>query len=138
MTRELAVRLPRGVRLAPGQEWWEDNPFRLHARLRAETRARRITEVARYEVSPGRHGAIVLRLKPRASRRRIAALWCSGAAVAAGGIAAATWWVAVHLEEILAVLGMAAGAVAFLCILTRVLSGHRPTCAGLHCPGCRG
>jgi hypothetical protein len=133
-----ATRLPCGLWLRPGQEWWEDNPHRLSSRLGREVRAGRVREVGRWAVAAGRHGAIVARLKPAPSRRRIAALWAAGAAVAAGAMAAATWWVAVHLEEILTALFALGVAVAGLALLTRVLSGHRATCAGLHCPGCRG
>src|SRR5688500_8267422 len=131
---EDVITMPNGVRLQRGQEWWEDNPHRLAARIRRETRAGRIHEVARYRVQEGRHGAIIARLKPAASRRRIAALWLSGAAVAASAVAAATWWVAVHLEEILTVIFAATVAALLLGSLTRFLGGHRPTCAGLHCP----
>lgn len=129
--------LPNGIRLRPGQEWWEDNPHRLVVRVRREVRAGRVKEVARYALPSGRHGSIVARLRPAPSRRRIAALWASGATVALGAVAAATWWVAVHLEEILAVLGFGAGVVLLLAALTRFLSGHSPACAGMHCPGCR-
>lgn len=131
------VTLPNGVRLRPGQEWWEDEPHRLDYRVAVEQRARRVREVARYALANGRHGSIVARLKRGPSRRRMVALWGSGAAVAVSAMAAATWWVAVHLEEILAALGMGAVAALLLAALTRALSGHRATCAGLHCPGCR-
>jgi hypothetical protein len=131
------VRIPRGVTLAAGQEWWEDNPHRLADRIRRERHAGRIREVARYAVLPGRHGAIVVRLRPGPSRRRIAALWLPGAAIAGGAMAAGTWWVAVHLEEIAAALLTLALVAGGLALLVRVLSGHRPTCTGLHCPGCR-
>jgi hypothetical protein len=134
---EGVATLPNGVRLRRGQEWWEDTPHRLAARINRERRAGRIHEVARYRLQPGRHGSIVVRLKPRPSRRRVAALWGSGAAVAASAVAAGTWWVAVHLEAILTVIFAAAVAAILLAALTRFLGGHQPTCAGLHCPGCR-
>ena len=136
MSRDLVI-LPRGVRLAPGQEWWEDTPHRLAARLRADARAGRVREVARFELAPGRHGAVVVRLKPRPGWGRVAASATAVGVGIMGGVAAATWWVAVHLEEILTVLFAATLGGLLLAALTRFLGGHRPTCAGLHCPGCR-
>jgi hypothetical protein len=129
--------LPNGIRLRPGQEWWEDTPHRLAVRVSAETRARRIREVARYSLQPGRHGSIVARLRPAPSRHRFVATAVTVGLGIAGGMAAATWWVAVHLEDILTVAGFGAGVVLLLAGLTRFLGGHRPTCAGMHCPGCR-
>lgn len=126
-----------GIRLFQGQEWWEDSPHLLAARIRREVAAGRIAESCRFQLPSGRHGAIINRLKPRPTRRRLMALWTSGGVAIGAAVGASTWWVAVHLEEVLTallVLGLAAGG---LMILTRALLGHRPTCVGIHCPGCR-
>jgi hypothetical protein len=134
--RQLRDRPPL-VALRPGQEYWEDTPHLLAARIKRERDRGRVHEVMRWEVSRGRHAAIVMRLRPRPSRRRIMALWASGVGVAMAAVGVATWWVAVHLIEVLSSILMILLVAGGLAILTRVLSGHRATCAGLHCPGCR-
>lgn len=130
------MRLRPG-QLRPGEELWTDNPHRLSVRLRREIGAGRVREVIRWRSGVGLHSVIVVRLKPGPTRRRIVALWATGAGVAGSAMAVATWWVATHLAEIAIFLLALLGAAGALTLLARVLGGHRAGCVGLHCPGCR-
>lgn len=121
-----------------GHEWWTDNPHRLGARLRDDQARGRIAVVGRVELAPGLHGALVRRLKPRPSPvyRRTAI---------AGGVAAVLALVVTAVVAAVRALWEArtALAAALVCLVLallflRVATGHRPTCAGLHCPGCKG
>lgn len=136
MTTNLPVRYGPGaaVKLRAGQEWWEDNPHRLAARLRTD---RTVREVARYELSPRLHAAVVVRLKPRPSRARRVGLWALGTFVALTGAGIALWALLKALAPFIAAALPAAFVCAGLYALVKILTGHRPGCVGLHCPGCR-
>jgi hypothetical protein len=121
-----------------GCEWWTDNPHRLSARLRTEERRGRVALVDRVELAPGLHGAMVRRLKPRppAGRRRALAATAVTVVLATGvyavyAVAQLVAWLVDHAAVIAGCL-LLAGAALFL------RPNHRPTCAGLHCSGCKG
>jgi hypothetical protein len=132
--------IPDGVALRVGEEWWTDNPHRLAARLRSD---RTVAEVRRYALAPGRHGAVVRRLKPRPPAWRSPALAIGGAGVILGLFGISVWYVGVTyiwpalVEAVPVILGSAV-VTAIGWVMVRTVLGHRPTCVGLHCPGCRG
>lgn len=122
-----AVRMPRGVTLAPGQEWWVASPHLLAARIRAD---RRVAEVARYELSPDLHGALVARVRPRPTWRSKLALWALLGLLGAAAVGLVAYVLVTLWPLILA-------ALIATWVILRAVAGHTPTCAGLHCPGCR-
>lgn len=119
------------MRLEPGQEWWTDNRWQLLARMRADTNRGLITPLAFRELAPGFYGALVVRLKPRPPAWRKPALIVGVLAAVTGLVVQVALWVAAYAVPVLLVL-------ALLWLIARSGTGHRVTCAGLHCPGCRG
>jgi hypothetical protein len=123
MSRELArLHMIHCPPLAPGEEWWTDTPHALAVRVRREEAQGRIVELARVELAPGVHGSLIHRLKPRPPAWRGPFLVVTGLALV--GVAVTMVWPFL--------LALGAGWVAW-----RLCAGHKPTCAGLHCPGCR-
>lgn len=122
-----------------GCEWWTDTQHNLTARLNRDERRGQVARLGRrVELAPGWHGVMVRRLKPRPTRRRKLAVLAAAVApllaVAVYGLYAVAQllsWLAGHAAVIAGCL-ILAGAVLFL------RPNHRPTCAGLHCSGCKG
>lgn len=135
MTAELEVRSRPPVPLMPGMEWWVDNPHRLAARVRTD---RSVVELERYELAPGLHGSLVRRLRPRPPAWVRPVVISSGVALV--GLSALMLLVGLvqSLVAALVLLWPLLAGVAGAWVLLRALLGHRATCAGLHCPGCRG
>lgn len=135
MGKELErIRQP-AVPVPAGHEWWVDNPHRLAARVR---RDRAVEEVARYDLAPGLHGSLVRRLRPRPPA------WVRPAVLSSGGALVATALLALLVELVqslvtaLVALWPLLAGVAGAWVLFQAVRGHRATCTGLHCPGCRG
>jgi hypothetical protein len=126
---------PATVQLRPGQEWWEDNPHRLAARLRSD---RTIQELARYQLTPRLYGAVVVRLKPRRSRAQSVALYGVWTLIALTAVGVGGYFLLKALSALVAAAFPIVAVLAGLWGLTKILTGHRPTCVGLHCAGCRG
>lgn len=132
---ELEVRRRPPVVLREDQEWWVDYPHRLAARVRAD---QRVVELARYELAPGLHGSVVRRLKPRPPAWRSRALVGSGVALMATALLALVVELVQSLVAALVMVWPLLAALAGVWVLARLVTGHRATCGGLHCPGCRG
>jgi hypothetical protein len=130
MSRELEIRRPP-VAVLDGQEWWVDYPHRLAARIKSD---RSVMELGRWELAPGLHGSLVRRLRPRRPAWVLPAVYVGGASLA----------VLILLElarlavSALVLLWPILAVIALMYAGLRVVTGHRPVCAGLHCPGCRG
>jgi hypothetical protein len=136
-TRHLLTGAPIPNRLLPGQELWRDNPHRLAARITQAKRRGQVLELRRWELAPGLHVALVLRLKPRPTWRTRAPLW---ALLGLLGLAAVTV-VGRALAEALGFLGWLAVPAVMLSLAAVIgvrSQAHSVTCVGLHCPGCRG
>jgi hypothetical protein len=119
--------------LEADQEWWTDTPHALAARVRLERRRGRVIEVTRVELAPGMHGSIVQRIKSRPAAWRMPVLVATGLGfMTTAVVVLAVRLLASALQVIPYVLGFALIFASF-----RVVMGHQPTCAGLHCPGCR-
>jgi hypothetical protein len=126
-----------------GLTWWEDHPARLRLRVSQAVSAGRVEVVLKQRRLPGTlnhlavEGVVVRRLKDEPPRWRkpllIAVAVLAGLAVllAALYVLVSTMWAARAAVP----AGLVAAAVAFL--VSKGLAGHRTTCSGLHCPGCR-
>lgn len=138
MTTQLPVKRMTALTyvppLAAGQEWWVDNPHRLAARLRSD---RTVQELARYELKPGTHAALVTRLRPRPSRARQTAAWACLAFLGLSMVGVVVWALLKALVPLLAAAAPVVLVLAGLWCLVKILTGHRVTCPGLHCSGCR-
>jgi hypothetical protein len=110
------------------------SPHQVAARIRSD---RRIREVARYELAPGRHLAIVERIKPEPSRARRVALWALVAFIAVSATGVALWALLKALAPLVAAAAPGIAVLVGLWCLIKILTGHRAACVGLHCPGCR-
>jgi hypothetical protein len=122
-------------------EWWSDlNPHQLKARLKtAERRGQvaRMTDPRRLQ--PGRrYGVLVVRLAPRPPTWRKPALITVAVIVPVTVIGVLTVLAFRAAYEARGAIGTAAVMVLLGWIVVRLLAGHRPTCVGLHCPGCSG
>jgi hypothetical protein len=133
-SRRALATLPRGVTLAMGQEWWVDNRHALAGRLQSD---RTVRELARYDLGYGLHGVLVERLRPRPSRARRTAVWALVAFLGLSAIGMALWVLLEVFVPLLAALAPVLAVLAGIYCLIKILSGHRVTCPGLHCPGCR-
>lgn len=136
MSTELDLRTRPPVALLPGMEWWVDNPHRLAARVRAD---RTVKELERWELAGGSlHGSVVRRLKPRPPAWRKPVL--VGASLAAGALVVlrALYLLVESLVAAVVLLWPVLLVLAVVWVGLRLATGHRPACAGLHCPGCKG
>lgn len=131
MMREVEVRSRPPVPLQPDWEWWVDYPHRLAARVRAD---QAVVELGRWELAPGLHGSVVRRLRPRPPGWRRPALISTGATLAGLTLAWMLWVLVQSLVAAVVLLWPLGLAYVGL----RLVTGHRPACVGLHCPGCRG
>jgi hypothetical protein len=125
-------------RIPEGHEWWTDHPHRLAARLAADKRRGLIVEVSRWELDRRVHGALVRRLKPRPPAWRKPAAVAVSLTLIAASVLAALVLLAREVWQARETLLAAAAVAVFLLLVLRAASGHRPTCAGIHCSGCRG
>jgi Flp pilus assembly protein TadB len=142
MSRAVAVRPLRvsglPARLADGQEWWEDNPHRLASRLAVAKRRGEVAELGRWEMVPGRQGALVRRLKPRPTWATHARRWALLGVLGLAAVALLMVAVWVVVGALIALLPLILGFLAVALLLLRMATGHSGGCVGLHCPGCRG
>jgi hypothetical protein len=118
--------------LNPGEEWWTDTPHNLSARLSREERAGRIVRVGRVTIAPGVHGAVVRRIRPRRPEWQTRGLVVAGCSLGFLLLLALIRLLLLPLvvATVLLALGILWGGL-------RRITGHRATCAGLHCPGCQ-
>lgn len=113
------------MRLRPDEEWWVAPRYQLIARLRTEERRGRIQLVQLRELAPGYYGALIVRLKPRRPRWHVVTAVPTVVLLVILAVKLIIW-----MTPVLLLIG------AFW-LLSRLMTGHRAICAGLHCPGCR-
>lgn len=127
-----------------GLTWWEDFPSRLQRQVSQATAAGRVEVVLGQRRLPVTRdhlplaGVVVRRLKKDPPRWRKPVLISLAIAAVLVVLLIAVYAVAMAVWAERAILTTALVALALVAMALRVMLGHRPTCSGLHCPGCRG